>query len=92
MITTTTKIETEIPAKTARMLLRLVRATQPVSRIELARRLGINRSTVTDIFKPLIAAGILRETALKPRPTQIACKGARQSVCRSTATEILSSA
>ena len=49
------------PAKTARMLLRTVRAAQPISRIELARRLGVNRSTVTDIVKPLIAADILRE-------------------------------
>lgn len=57
--------ETAVPAKTARMLLRLVRATQPISRIELARRLNINRSTVTDIFKPLINAGILREEPLK---------------------------
>ena len=52
------------PAKATRLLLRLVRAAQPISRIELARRLGINRSTVTDIFKPLIAAGILREEPL----------------------------
>ena len=58
--------ETAIPAKTTRMLLKLVRAAQPISRIELARRLAVNRSTVTDIFKPLINAGILRE---EPFPT-----------------------
>jgi len=52
-------------AKTSRLLLRFLRAAQPISRIELARRLGINRSTVTDIFKPLIAADIIREVALK---------------------------
>lgn len=57
--------EAATPAKTARMLLRLVRAAQPISRIELARRLGVNRSTVTDIFKPLIRARILREEPLK---------------------------
>ncbi len=57
--------EPAIPAKTARVLLRLVRAAQPISRIELARRLGINRSTVTDIFKPLVNAGILREEPLQ---------------------------
>ncbi|MEP6924145.1 MAG: ROK family transcriptional regulator [Pyrinomonadaceae bacterium] len=57
--------ETLIPAKTVRLLLRLLRAAQPVSRIELARRLGINRSTVTDIFKPLINAGIIREEPLQ---------------------------
>ena len=49
------------PAKTARMLFRLVRASQPISRIELARRLNVNRSTVTDIVKPLITSDILRE-------------------------------
>lgn len=49
------------PARAGRMLLRLLRATQPVSRAELARRLGVNRSTVTDTFKPLIAAGVVRE-------------------------------
>src|SRR5205085_1265762 len=48
-------------AKAERMLLRLVRALQPISRVELARRLGLNRSTVTEIFKPLIAEGIVRE-------------------------------
>jgi predicted NBD/HSP70 family sugar kinase len=64
-VTTTPMPETVTPAKTSRMLLRMVRAAQPISRIELARRLGINRSTVTDIFKPLISAGILREEPLK---------------------------
>jgi transcriptional regulator with XRE-family HTH domain len=49
------------PAKAARMLLRLLRAAQPISRVELASRLGVNRSTVTDIFKPLIASGLVRE-------------------------------
>lgn len=49
------------PAKTTRMLLRLIRALQPISRIEIARRLGVNRSTVTEIVKPLIAVGIIRE-------------------------------
>lgn len=49
------------PGKAARMLLRLLRAAQPISRVELARRLGVNRSTVTDIFKPLITSGLVRE-------------------------------
>lgn len=48
-------------AKSPRLLLRLLRAAQPISRVELARRLGLNRSTVTDIFKPLIAAGVVIE-------------------------------
>lgn len=51
------------PAKTTRLLLRLIRAAQPISRVELARRIGVNRSTVTDISKPLIKAGFLREEA-----------------------------
>jgi predicted NBD/HSP70 family sugar kinase len=51
------------PAKATLMLLRLLRASQPISRADLARRLGVNRSTVTDAFKPLIASGIVREEA-----------------------------
>lgn len=50
------------PAKTTRMFLKLLRAMQPISRIDLARRLGINRSTITDIAKPLISADLIRET------------------------------
>ena len=57
-------MESASSAKAARMLLRLLRAVQPISRAELARRLGCNRSTVTDVFKPLIAAGRVREESL----------------------------
>jgi predicted NBD/HSP70 family sugar kinase len=46
------------------MLLRLLRAAQPISRVELARRLDVNRSTVTELVKPLIAAGVVREETL----------------------------
>lgn len=46
---------------TARSLLKIVRAAQPISRADLARRLNVNRSTVTEIVKPLLASGILRE-------------------------------
>src|SRR2546421_400863 len=56
------------PTRAALMLLRLLRAAQPISRAELARRLGVNRSTVTDTFKPLIASGVVREEALQPTP------------------------
>ena len=57
------------PARATVMLLRLLRAAQPISRAELARRVGVNRSTVTDTFKPLIAAGAVREEALSaPAP------------------------
>ncbi len=54
------------PAKTTRMLLRLIRALQPISRVEIARRLDVNRSTVTDIVKPLINSGIIREESYQP--------------------------
>ena len=57
------------PAKATVMLLRLLRAAQPISRAELARRVGVNRSTVTDAFKQLIAAGVVREEPLhQPAP------------------------
>lgn len=47
------------------MLLRLLRAAQPISRVELARRLDVNRSTVTELVKPLIAAQVVREEPLR---------------------------
>ena len=53
------------PAKTTRMLLRLLRATQPISRVEIARRLNVNRSTITDITKPMIKSGLLREESIE---------------------------
>ncbi|MFL6256574.1 MAG: ROK family protein [Pyrinomonadaceae bacterium] len=53
--------EPQLPAKATLMLLRLLRAAQPISRAELARRVGVNRSTVTDAFKQLIADGVVRE-------------------------------
>jgi predicted NBD/HSP70 family sugar kinase len=53
--------DAQAPAKATLMLLRLLRAAQPISRAELARRVGVNRSTVTDAFKQLITAGVLRE-------------------------------
>jgi len=51
--------------RTNKMLLRLLRASQPVSRIEISRRMRINRSIVTDAFKPLIAAGVVREEQIE---------------------------
>jgi hypothetical protein len=51
------------PGDTARTMLRIVRAAQPISRVDLARRLEVNRSTVTELVTPLIASGILREAA-----------------------------
>ena len=46
------------------LLLRLIRAAQPITRTEIATRLEIDKSTVTDNVKPLIDAGILREDTL----------------------------
>lgn len=51
------------PGETARTMLRIVRAAQPISRVDLARRLEVNRSTVTELVTPLIASGVLREAA-----------------------------
>lgn len=42
-------------------MLRIVRAAQPISRADLARRLEVHRSTITEIVKPLLASGLLRE-------------------------------
>src|ERR1044072_199741 len=61
--------DAQAPAKATVMLLRLLRAAQPISRAELARRVGVNRSTVTDAFKQLIAAGVVyEEPAEQPAP------------------------
>jgi predicted NBD/HSP70 family sugar kinase/plasmid maintenance system antidote protein VapI len=48
-------------SSTARAMLKIIRAAQPISRADLARRLDVNRSTVTEIVKPLLASGVLRE-------------------------------
>lgn len=48
-------------ASKGNQLLRLIRASQPITRTEIAERLAIDKSTVTENVKPLIAAGILRE-------------------------------
>jgi len=39
----------------------MVRAAQPISRADLARRLEVHRSTITEMVKPLLASGLLRE-------------------------------
>src|SRR5260221_5691134 len=52
-----------VSGDTARTMLRIVRAAQPISRVDLARRLEVNRSTVTVMVTPLIASGVLREAA-----------------------------
>jgi predicted NBD/HSP70 family sugar kinase len=47
------------------MLLRLVRAAQPITRTAIAERLQIDKSTVTENVKPLIDRGILREDVIE---------------------------
>lgn len=69
--------EAHAPAKATLMLLRLLRAAQPISRAELARRVGVNRSTVTDAFKQLIATGVVRE-----EPTQQPAPGTSRALGR----------
>lgn len=48
-----------------RLLLRLIRASQPITRTEIAERLKIDKSTVTENVRPLVAQGILREDVLE---------------------------
>jgi predicted NBD/HSP70 family sugar kinase len=61
------RTETGTPsmAKKGSLLLRLIRAAQPITRTEIANRLEIDKSTVTENVKPLITAGILREETLE---------------------------
>ncbi len=42
-------------------LLRLIRAAQPIGRTEIAARLGIDKSTVTEYVRPLLKSGVLKE-------------------------------
>lgn len=51
-------------ARKSSQLLRLIRAAQPITRTEIAARLLIDKSTVTENVKPLLAAGILREETI----------------------------
>src|SRR5438270_4658616 len=45
----------------ASQMLRLIRAAQPISRVHIASRLGIDPSTVSENIKPLVANGVLNE-------------------------------
>ena len=53
-------------ARKGNQLLRLIRAAQPITRTEIAGRLSIDKSTVTENVKPLIANGVLLEESLAP--------------------------
>ncbi|HLM03421.1 MAG TPA: ROK family transcriptional regulator [Pyrinomonadaceae bacterium] len=59
-----TETATAAFARKGNLLLRLIRAAQPITRTELAARLSIDKSTVTEKVKPLIASGVLREETL----------------------------
>lgn len=49
------------------LLLRFLRAAQPISRSEMAERLKIDRSTVTEYIKPLIDKNIVLEDKLETK-------------------------
>lgn len=49
-------------SNTMLMLLRLVRAKPHITRAEIARQIGVERSTITEIVKPLLKSRVLRET------------------------------
>lgn len=52
---------TAVPGQTTRELLRIVRASQPIPRVAVARRLGVHRRRITVLVKPLLDSGVLRE-------------------------------
>jgi len=52
---------TSVAIGKASQMLRLIRAAQPISRVSIASRLGIDPSTVSENVKPLVASGILSE-------------------------------
>jgi predicted NBD/HSP70 family sugar kinase len=62
--------------ETTRAMLRIVRAAQPISRAELARRLEVRRSIITEMVKPLLAYGVLREA----KPQQIGTRVGRPPI------------
>ena len=59
------EVSSHLSGDTARTMLRIVRAAQPISRVDLARRLEVNRSTVSEIVTPLITSGVLREESAR---------------------------
>jgi predicted NBD/HSP70 family sugar kinase len=60
-------LQAQSPANKRSLLLRLIRAAQPISRTDIAERLSIDKSTVTENVKPLLDTGILREEVLEER-------------------------
>jgi predicted NBD/HSP70 family sugar kinase len=62
-VPTTTSVG--ISNDTVRAVLKIIRAAQPISKTDLAKRLDIKRSTLTSIIKPLLSSNIIRETELE---------------------------
>lgn len=54
-------------ASKGNQLLRLIRASQPITRTEIADRLKIDKSTVTENVKPLIERGVLSEKTISEK-------------------------
>ena len=50
-----------VPRSTSQIVLRVIRAAQPISRVVLAKRVGVSRGSITGIVNPLIDQGVLRE-------------------------------
>ena len=46
------------------LLLRMIRAAQPVTRTDIVDRLKIDKSTISENIKPLIESGIIREDSI----------------------------
>ena len=57
--------------QTTHELLRIVRASQPIPRVAVARRLGLHRRRITVLVKPLIDSGVLREGAPEPNMRRV---------------------
>jgi predicted NBD/HSP70 family sugar kinase len=75
----------DLAGDATRQILRIVRAAQPISRADLARRLHVNRSTITEIVKPLIASGIIREApAVQNRRARVGRPPVGLSLCSET--------
>jgi predicted NBD/HSP70 family sugar kinase len=80
-----TILDVSPPHHTVHALLRLVRAAQPISRADIARTLGVHRSTITMLVKPFLASGAIREVAAEAHtgrsgrpPVGLALHGGRE--------------
>jgi predicted NBD/HSP70 family sugar kinase len=60
------RVSNIVPTETTRELLRIVRAAQPIPRIDVARRLGVHRGKITVLVRPLIDSGVLSEGSPDP--------------------------